>query len=89
MELYKRSHGNFAPGEQKKRDYIWNIDPNQTRFGRKGDTIAFNGVSTNVLEVLQGSSSIPQPPVVNNKKVYLQPNIYFYNQILINVCIKN
>ena len=31
--MYRKTHGNFAPGEQKKRDYEWNLDPNAHRFG--------------------------------------------------------
>jgi hypothetical protein len=56
--LYKRSHGSYAPGEQRRRNYDWGTETNPatTRFGRKGDTIAFNGVSKNIAEVLQGNS---------------------------------
>ncbi|KAF6255181.1 hypothetical protein COO60DRAFT_241792 [Scenedesmus sp. NREL 46B-D3] len=35
--MYVSSHGSFAPGEQRKRDYDWskaNIDPKQHRFRR-------------------------------------------------------
>ena len=32
-EMYKRTHGNFAPGEQKLRDYNWKFDPATHRFG--------------------------------------------------------
>jgi len=67
-ELYKRSHGSYGPGEQRSRNYHWSVDPEQTRFGRKGDTIALNGTSTNIVEVLK-----PTPAnaaiVVNSKKV--------------------
>ncbi len=66
--MYKRSHGSYGPGEQRSRDYKWNIDPSETRFGRKGDTIAMNGVSTNINEVLKGSGS-NRESVVNLKKV--------------------
>lgn len=55
-ELYKKSHGSFAPGEQRSREYQWPVDPHATRFGRKGDTIALNGVSKNISEVLNGSA---------------------------------
>lgn len=37
-ELYKRSHGSVAPGEQKNREYRWDsakIDPARHRFGVK------------------------------------------------------
>ncbi len=68
-ELYKKSHGSYAPGEQKRRDYNWNIDPTQTRFGRKGDTIALNGISKNISDVLKGSPLTNDASVVNIKKV--------------------
>lgn len=37
----------YEPGEQKRRDYRWTLDPNKYRFGTaKGGTVpAFNGVS--------------------------------------------
>jgi hypothetical protein len=68
-DLYKKSHGSFAPGEQKRRDYKWNLDPETTRFGRKGDTIALNGVSANITEVLKGSAETNNMTVINMKKV--------------------
>ena len=70
-ELYKRSHGSYEPGEQRSRRYQWgNVDPQQTRFGRKGDTIALNGVSKNIAEVLKGSIDVVSKiPIVNTKNV--------------------
>lgn len=68
-ELYKKSHGSYAPGEQKRRDYKWNVDPTETRFGRKGDTIALNGISKNITEVLKGAPLSNDQSVVNLKKV--------------------
>ncbi|KAJ1418003.1 hypothetical protein B484DRAFT_334009, partial [Ochromonadaceae sp. CCMP2298] len=62
----QRSHGSYAPGEQRRRGYEWPLDPETTRFGAKGDTIAFNGVSKNIADVLQGSGPVS---VVNTKKV--------------------
>ena len=67
-EIYKISHGNYAPGEQKSRDYKWYVDPNSTRFGVKGGTIAFNGVSTAIAEVLKGSVG-EENALLNQKKV--------------------
>lgn len=69
VDLYKRSHGSYGPGEQKTRDYKWNIDPVATRFGRKGDTIALNGASTNIADVLHDNSASTQN-VVNLKQVF-------------------
>lgn len=68
-DLYKRSHGSYAPGEQRRRGYDWNINPETTRFGAKGDTIAFNGVSKNIADVLNGSANVKNNTVVNTKKV--------------------
>lgn len=67
-DLYKRSHGSYGPGEQRTRDYNWPVNPKETRFGRKGDTIAMNGVSTNINEVLKASVNQQLDPV-NLKKV--------------------
>jgi hypothetical protein len=69
IDLYKRSHGSFAPGEQRRRGYNWNVDPDRTRFGAKGDTIAFNGVSKNIADVLNNSANLTKSSVVNTKKV--------------------
>jgi EF-hand domain-containing family member B len=78
-DLYKRSHGSYAPGEQRHRGYNWNLDPDKVRFGAKGDTIAFNGVSKNIADVLNGSANAAnQNGVVNTKKVgyYIQFILY-------------
>ena len=35
-KMYVKTHGNYAPGEQKRRDYDWaaaGVDPNATTFG--------------------------------------------------------
>lgn len=32
-DMYKKTHGNYDPGEQKKRDYEWTLDTNSHRFG--------------------------------------------------------
>ena len=31
--MYKKTHGNYAPGEQKDRNYNWKINPNEHCFG--------------------------------------------------------
>lgn len=36
----------YEPGEQKRRDYTWSIDPSNYRFGQKGGNIPYNGVSS-------------------------------------------
>jgi hypothetical protein len=31
--MYTKTHGNFAPGEQRSREYNWNLDKTKHRFG--------------------------------------------------------
>lgn len=31
--MYRKTHGNYAPGEQKQREYNWKFDPADHRFG--------------------------------------------------------
>lgn len=31
--MYNKTHGNFAPGEQKDRNYNWPVNKAQHRFG--------------------------------------------------------
>lgn len=69
-EIYKKSHGACAPGEQKRRGYNYPGGPeypNVTRFGVKGDTIALNGVSKNITDVLKSVDE--RAPMVNTKNV--------------------
>lgn len=44
-EMYKKTHGNFAPGEQKNRDYEWPLDKTTHRFGY-GEKAVPNGAAT-------------------------------------------
>jgi len=74
-EIYKRSHGNFAPGEQKHRGYQWPVDPSSFRFGVKGDSIAFNGVSQNIADVLNSAGE--KSSIVSLKPVSV-PFISFF-----------
>lgn len=67
-ELYRRSHGSYAPGEQKRRDYIWSFNPDAQVFGVKGGTIAFNGASSNIAEVLKGVPG-EEPGLVSTKNI--------------------
>lgn len=32
--MYLKSHSDFEAGEQKKREYNWNVDPTDFRFGK-------------------------------------------------------
>lgn len=67
-EIYKKSHGSYDVGEQKKRDYKWENDPTNTVFGKKGDASAFNGVSKNVAVIL-GNNQEERGPLVAMKNV--------------------
>lgn len=67
-DIYIRSHGNYPPGAQKMRNYKWDYDPDRTVFGKKGDSIALNGVSKSVQDVLQGTLE-DRGNLVNSKTV--------------------
>ena len=64
-ELYKKSHGTYAVGEQIRRNYDWRVDPSQMTFGTKGKDIAFNGVSKNIRDALTTSEEERGPMVVS------------------------
>lgn len=42
--MYKKTHGNFDPGEQKQRDYEWKLDKDSHRFGF-GEKKVLNGAA--------------------------------------------
>jgi hypothetical protein len=42
--MYRKTHGNYAPGEQKQRDYNWKFDPADHRFGY-GEKRVLNGAA--------------------------------------------
>ena len=67
MDLYKKSHGSYGPGEQKSRGYTWKKDVNDMVFGVKGNLIAFNGVSQNVDDILKARGE--EAPCVDTKTV--------------------
>ncbi|CDW85169.1 UNKNOWN [Stylonychia lemnae] len=47
QQLYKKTHGNYNPGEQKERDYIWPVDKNKMRFGYAEEKV-LNGAANAV-----------------------------------------
>lgn len=50
---YVKSHNAYDPGEQKRRDYKWQIDPLEYRFGQgMGSQTAMNGASAGVAMAL-------------------------------------
>lgn len=59
-KIYQRTHNNWPVGAQKSRGIDWSttgVNPNEVRFGAKGDTIAFNGVSKNIEAVLKNEDA--------------------------------
>ena len=42
--MYRQTHGNYAPGEQKNRDYNWKFNPADHRFGF-GEKKILNGAA--------------------------------------------
>lgn len=61
-ELYKRSHGSVAPGEQKNREYAWPVDPARHRFGVKPSSNIPGGEVALVLNP-EADDSIPRTVV--------------------------
>lgn len=43
-KMYNKTHGNFAPGEQRNREYNWTVDKTQHRFGY-GEQRLLNGAA--------------------------------------------
>ena len=75
-KIYVKTHGSWGPGEQKRRGYDWtktSINPEETRFGIKGDTIAFNGVSKNIDQVLKNENA--------QGDIYYQKNVENYREM--------
>lgn len=68
VEMYKRSHAAYAPGEQRRRNYDWGsaaIDPAGHRFGATDKDNYHNGVAKALAPGLDQSAR--QPPLVVNK----------------------
>lgn len=42
--MYRKTHGNYAPGEQKQRDYNWKFEPADHAFGY-GEKRVLNGAA--------------------------------------------
>jgi len=62
-EMYKKTHGNFAPGEQKDRQYQWDIDVIKHRFGY-GEKTQINGAATSLHQERPNSSYFPKTVIV-------------------------
>jgi hypothetical protein len=61
--MYKKTHGNFAPGEQKARDYQWPIDKVTHRFGY-GEQIQLHGVSKAIHSERPETGTFPKTVIV-------------------------
>ena len=62
-KLYIKSHGSYGPGEQKRRNYNWKVDPGTTVWGDKGKDIALGGLSQAVADVLHGVGDEPKATI--------------------------
>ena len=75
--LYLRSHGSYNPGEQKRRNYLWEttaVNPTEHRFG-VSEKMAMGGGSEEVMKALDpsltmGDGTAIVPRVVEDYKNY-------------------
>lgn len=68
--LYVRTHGAFAPGEQRRRPYDWaaaGVDPAAHRFGATEKAQIVNGVGKALNPGLDDDA--PQAPQIVNRRV--------------------
>jgi len=56
QENYIKSHCSYKPGEQKRRNYCWPIDPRNTIFGDKSQDAALRQSSVGVRDALNFDS---------------------------------
>jgi len=63
--LYRKTHGNFAPGEQRTRDYDWKFNPNDHRFGF-GEKRVLNGAAK-ALHSERQEEEFPKTVIVQKK----------------------
>ncbi len=60
--MYTKTHGNFAPGEQRNREYQWTVDTTSHRFGY-GEQRLLNGAAMS-LHNERFESSFPKTVIV-------------------------
>jgi len=63
QDMYRKTHGNFAPGEQRNRNYEWKFDPNDHRFGY-GEKKILNGAAA-ALHNERNEEQFPKTVIVN------------------------
>lgn len=62
-QQYLKTHGNYAPGQQRNREYEWsNIDPNNHAFGY-GEKKLLNGASKSIMPE-RTENSFPKTVIV-------------------------
>mmetsp|Transcript_27224 Transcript_27224/g.40753 ORF Transcript_27224/g.40753 Transcript_27224/m.40753 type:complete len:275 (-) Transcript_27224:70-894(-) len=71
---YLKSHGSYQPGEQRKRNYNWPLDPETTVFGDKGKDATERGSGKGVFDALHmviddRSSSRPRSKHISTPEV--------------------
>ena len=60
--MYKKTHGNYAPGEQRDREYQWPFDKEKQRFGY-GEVRLLNGAA-NSIHHERNDQAFPQTVIV-------------------------
>jgi len=70
-ELYLRSHGDYNPGEQKRRNYNWGstqVNPDEHRFG-VSEKMAMGGGSEEVMRALDPSLTLGDGTAIVSRAV--------------------
>lgn len=61
--MYKKTHGNFGPGEQKARDYEWPVQKETFRFGY-GEPLQVNGAAKSLHSERPETGTFPKTVIV-------------------------
>ena len=61
--MYKKTHGNFLPGEQKDRGYVWNVDTVTHRFGY-GEKALVGGAAKSIHQEREDPTAFPKTIIV-------------------------
>jgi hypothetical protein len=60
--MYRKTHGNFGPGEQRSRDYKWTVPKDSFRFGY-GEEKQINGAAKS-LHMERAEGTFPKTVIV-------------------------
>lgn len=63
QQMYKRTHGNYCPGEQKDREYQWPFDKSSFRFGY-GEKVLMYGAARAIHAEREEPGSFPKTVIV-------------------------